>query len=79
MTNTPHLIIQNDRLTTINNTTEMDLQGQGASDRMGTATSAAAEAYRSSAAVPMPSRAGSRSSACPRRTSATGNGEAVSC
>ena len=78
-TNPPHLIIQNDRLTTINNSTRMDLQGQAASDRTGTATSAAAEANCSSSAVPMPPRAGSRSSACPRRTSATGIGEAVSC
>jgi len=30
LTNLPHLIMQNDRLTTINNTTQMDLQGQAA-------------------------------------------------
>ena len=35
MTNLPHLIIQNDRLTTINNTTQMDLQGQAASESNG--------------------------------------------
>jgi acyl-CoA hydrolase len=34
-TNLPHLIMQNDRLTTINNTTQMDLQGQGASESSG--------------------------------------------
>ena len=35
MTNLPHLIIQNDRLTAINNTTQMDLQGQAASESNG--------------------------------------------
>ena len=35
MTNLPHLIMQNDRLTTINNTTQMDLQGQAASETAG--------------------------------------------
>ena len=34
-TNLPHLIMQNDRLTTINNTTQMDLQGQAASESDG--------------------------------------------
>lgn len=34
-TNLPHLIIQNDRLTSINNTTQMDLQGQAASESSG--------------------------------------------
>ena len=35
MTNLPHLIIQNDQLTAINNTTQMDLQGQAASESDG--------------------------------------------
>ena len=35
MTNLPHLIIQNDRLMSINNTTQMDLQGQAASESNG--------------------------------------------
>jgi acyl-CoA hydrolase len=35
MTNLPHLIIQNDRLSAINNTTQMDLQGQAASESDG--------------------------------------------
>jgi acyl-CoA hydrolase len=35
VTNLPHLIMQNDRLTTINNTTQMDLQGQVASESDG--------------------------------------------
>jgi acyl-CoA hydrolase len=35
MTNLPHLIMQNDRLTAINNTTQMDLQGQAASESDG--------------------------------------------
>ena len=35
MTNLPHLIIQNDRMTAINNTTQMDLQGQAASESNG--------------------------------------------
>jgi len=35
MTNLPHLIMQNDRLTTINNTTQMDLQGQASSESSG--------------------------------------------
>jgi acyl-CoA hydrolase len=35
MTNVPHLMIQNDRLTSINNTTQMDLQGQAASESSG--------------------------------------------
>jgi acyl-CoA hydrolase len=35
MTNLPHLITQNDRLTTINNTTQMVLQGQAASESDG--------------------------------------------
>ena len=35
VTNLPHLIIQNDRLTTMNNTTQMDLQGQAASESNG--------------------------------------------
>ena len=34
-TNLPHQIIQNDRLTAINNTTQMDLQGQAASESNG--------------------------------------------
>ncbi len=34
-TNLPHLIMQNDRLMTINNTTQMDLQGQAASESSG--------------------------------------------
>ena len=34
-TNLPHLIMQNDRLTTINNTTQIDLQGQAASESSG--------------------------------------------
>jgi acyl-CoA hydrolase len=35
MTNLPHLIAQNDRMTSINNTTQMDLQGQAASESNG--------------------------------------------
>jgi acyl-CoA hydrolase len=35
MTNLPQLIMQNDRLTTINNTTQMDLQGQASSESNG--------------------------------------------
>ena len=35
MTNLPHQIIQNDRMTAINNTTQMDLQGQAASESNG--------------------------------------------
>jgi acyl-CoA hydrolase len=35
MTNLPHNIIQIDRMTTINNTTQMDLQGQAASESNG--------------------------------------------
>ncbi|MEO5838699.1 MAG: acetyl-CoA hydrolase/transferase C-terminal domain-containing protein [Acidimicrobiales bacterium] len=35
LTNLPHLIMQNDRLTAINNTTQMDLQGQAASESDG--------------------------------------------
>ena len=35
MTNLPHLIMQNDRMTAINNTTQMDLQGQAASESSG--------------------------------------------
>ena len=35
MTNLPHLIMQNDRLMAINNTTQMDLQGQAASESNG--------------------------------------------
>jgi acyl-CoA hydrolase len=35
MTNLPHLIMQNDQLTTINNTTQMDLQGQASSESSG--------------------------------------------
>jgi acyl-CoA hydrolase len=35
MTNLPHLVMQNDRLTTINNTTQMDLQGQASSESSG--------------------------------------------
>src|SRR6185436_16033137 len=31
----PHVIMQNDRLTAINNTTQMDLQGQAASESSG--------------------------------------------
>lgn len=34
-TNLPHVIIQNDHLTAINNTTQMDLQGQAASESSG--------------------------------------------
>ena len=34
-TNLPHLVMQNDRLVTINNTTQMDLQGQAASESSG--------------------------------------------
>ena len=35
MTNLPHVIAQNDRMTSINNTTQMDLQGQAASESSG--------------------------------------------
>ncbi len=35
MTNLPHVMIQNDRLTAINNTTQMDLQGQASSESDG--------------------------------------------
>jgi acyl-CoA hydrolase len=35
MTNLPHIIMQNDRLVAINNTTQMDLQGQAASESSG--------------------------------------------
>ena len=35
LTNLPHLIMQNDRMTAINNTTQMDLQGQAASESSG--------------------------------------------
>ncbi len=35
MTNLPHVIAQNDRMTSINNTTQMDLQGQAASESNG--------------------------------------------
>jgi Acetyl-CoA hydrolase/transferase C-terminal domain len=35
VTNLPHLVIRNDRLTTINNTTQMDLQDQAASESSG--------------------------------------------
>jgi acyl-CoA hydrolase len=35
LTNLPHIIMENDRLTAINNTTEMDLQGQAASESSG--------------------------------------------
>jgi acyl-CoA hydrolase len=35
MTNMPHLMIQNDQLTAINNTTQMDLQGQASSESDG--------------------------------------------
>jgi acyl-CoA hydrolase len=35
LTNLPHLVMQNERLTTINNTTQMDLQGQAASESDG--------------------------------------------
>jgi acyl-CoA hydrolase len=35
LTNLPHLIMQNDRLVTINNTTQMDLQGQASSESSG--------------------------------------------
>ncbi len=35
LTNMPHIIMQNDHLTAINNTTQMDLQGQAASESSG--------------------------------------------
>ena len=35
LTNPPHTIMQNDRVTAINNTTQMDLQGQAASESDG--------------------------------------------
>ncbi len=35
LTNLPHVIMQNDRLVAINNTTQMDLQGQAASESSG--------------------------------------------
>jgi acyl-CoA hydrolase len=35
LTNLPHLVMQNDRLVTINNTTQMDLQGQASSESSG--------------------------------------------
>jgi acyl-CoA hydrolase len=35
MTNLPHVMMQNDRLTAINNTTQMDLQGQASSESDG--------------------------------------------
>ena len=35
LTNLPHVVMRNDRLTAINNTTQMDLQGQAASESDG--------------------------------------------
>ena len=35
MINLPHFVMQNDRVVAINNTTQMDLQGQAASESAG--------------------------------------------
>ncbi len=71
MTNLPHLMIQNDRLTTINNTTQMDLQGQAASESNGhrhiSGTGGQLQFVRGGYA----SHGASRFSACRRPTSAT--------
>lgn len=71
MTNLPHLIIQNDRLTAINNTTQMDLQGQAASESDGhrhiSGTGGQLQFIRGAYA----SSGASRSCACRRPTNAT--------
>ena len=69
-TNLPHIIMQNDRMTAINNTTQMDLQGQAASESSGhrhiSGTGGQLQFIRGAYA----STAGSRSSACRRPTNA---------
>jgi acyl-CoA hydrolase len=62
-TNSPHMIMQNDKVVSINNTTQIDLQGQVASESDG-ATSAAREGNCNSCAAHMSPREASRSSAC---------------
>ena len=65
-TNLPHNVMQNDKVVSINNTTQMDLQGQAASELWPPAYQRHRRAVCSSCAAPMPRRAASRSSACRR-------------
>jgi hypothetical protein len=77
-TNLPHNIMQNDKVVSINNTTQIDLQGQAASESAGTGTSAAPAASCSSCAAPMPRTAARASSACPRPTTRRASRRAAS-
>ena len=80
VTNLPHLVMQNDRLTTINNTTQMDLQGQAASESSGhrhiSGSGGQLQFVRAGLRV---RRAGSRSSACRRRMNVQTCAAAASC
>jgi len=64
----PHVIMQNERVISINNTTEIDLQGQAASESAGHRHLTGTGGRSSSCAAPTPRRAASRSSACRRCT-----------
>lgn len=79
MTNLPHVIMSNDRVVAINNTTPMDLQGQAASESDGhrhiSGTGGQAQFVRGRTRRPV----GIRSSACRRPTSGPECARAASC
>ncbi len=78
MTNLPHIVMQNDRVASINNTTQMDLQGQAASESDGHRHISGTGGQSSSSAARTRRRAASRSSACRRPTSAAACARAAS-
>ena len=78
-TNAPHVIMQNDRLISINNTTQIDLQGQGHRSRTAIGTSAAQADSCSSSVERMRHVAANHSSACRPLTTSAASAAAGSC
>ena len=78
-TNLPHNIMQNDKVFSINNTTQMDLQGRQRRSPMGIARSPAPAASSSLCAEPTPRREANRSCAFRRCLNAKASARAASC
>ena len=78
-TNPPHIIMQNDRMISINNTTQIDLQGQAASESDGHRHISGTGGHGSLCVVPMHRREASRLSVCPPRTTNGVNAAAALC
>ena len=79
LTNLPHVIMQNDRLTAINTRHRWISKAKRRVSRAVTVTSAVREVSSNSFARPTHRTAGSRSSACRRLTSAPACAAAASC